>query len=149
MLSSVISFAFAGGDDDMKTEQDAIRNVIQTAYVDGLQNKGDLDYTRKGFHEGFELLGVYNNNLTKYPIYTWIDYAESAKEENPDPPTDDEIVSVKFLDIDITGTAAVAKIELHRGGKHIFTDYLSLYKFDEGWRVVSKIYYRIPEEKSE
>jgi len=48
----------------------------------------------------------------------------------------------KFLNIDITGNAAMAKIELHREGKLIFTDYLFLYKFKDSWKIVNKIYFR-------
>lgn len=146
LLASLSIFLTAGPTGD-GSDSEAIKLVIQTAYVDGLQNRGDIEPIRKGFHEGFDLLGIRNNTLTKLPIYTWIEYVETAKAQNPDPPADDEIVTVKFLDIDVTGDAAVAKIELHKGGRHIFTDYLSLYRFDEGWRVVSKIYYRIPEEQ--
>ena len=38
------------------------------------------------------------------------------------------------------GKAAIVKIELRIEGKHKYTDYLSLYKFGEGWKIVSKIY---------
>ena len=34
----------------------------------------------------------------------------------------------------------IVKIELRIEGKHKYTDYLSLYKFNEGWKIVSKIY---------
>ena len=44
--------------------------------------------------------------------------------------------------IDITGSAAVARVELYRDFKHIFTDYLSLYRFDDGWKIVGKIFYQ-------
>lgn len=44
--------------------------------------------------------------------------------------------------IEVVGNAAVAKVELYREDKKIFTDFLSLYKFEEGWRIVSKIYHR-------
>jgi hypothetical protein len=57
---------------------------------------------------------------------------------------DKEKTTCVYKNIDITGNAAVAKIELYRSDKLIFTDYLSLYKFEEGWRVVSKIYFRHP-----
>ena len=26
-------------------------------------------------------------------------------------------------------------------GKHVYTDYLSLLKFDSGWRIVAKVYH--------
>jgi hypothetical protein len=42
--------------------------------------------------------------------------------------------------VDITNNEAVARVEVHRDGKHIFTDYLSLYKFADGWKIVGKIF---------
>ena len=47
----------------------------------------------------------------------------------------------EFMNIDIEGIAAVAKIKLSKGGKNIYIDYLSLYKFNEGWQIVGKIYH--------
>jgi hypothetical protein len=38
-----------------------------------------------------------------------------------------------FISVDVTGTNAVVKLELYRENKKIFTDYLVLYKFVEGW----------------
>jgi len=125
-----------------ETEQEAIKKVIQSAYVDGLQNKGPVADIEKGFHPGFELLGIKNNELTKFPIYSWIMYHQKRLAENPNPPTAEELVTCKFPLIDITGNAAMVKIELFKGGNILFTDYLSLYKFEEGWQIVSKIYFR-------
>jgi hypothetical protein len=74
-----------------------------------------------------------------YPIEEWIAAIEKDKRENkPALPK----AEGKFLNIDVTGKAAVVKLELYREGKKTFTDYLSLYKFSEGWKIVSKIYNR-------
>jgi hypothetical protein len=135
----VLPLALCGQDDP---EKEAIRKVIQTAYVDGLQNKGAVSDIEKGFHPGFELLGNKNNELTKFPIYSWIQYHRKKLTENPNPPAGDEIVTCRFPLIDITGNAAMVKIELYKAGKILFTDYLSLYKFEEGWQMVNKIYFR-------
>ena len=62
--------------------------------------------------------------------------------EDPSPVKDEEKVTAKFPIIDITGNAAMVKLEYYKGGNHVFTDYLSLYKFEEGWKIVSKIYFR-------
>ena len=138
LLFPVLMFA----QDNQNEEKEAIKTVIQTAYVDGLQNKGDLSKTEEGFHPGFNLLGVRNNNtLSKFPSYTWVEYARIKQKENPDPPVENEKVTCEFVMIDITGNAAVAKIELFKDSKKIYTDYLSLYKFNEGWRIVNKIYF--------
>ncbi|MBC8489249.1 MAG: nuclear transport factor 2 family protein [Bacteroidetes bacterium] len=128
-------------------DKEAIKKVIQTSYVDGLQNKGPVSDIDKGFHPGFNLLGLRNDDLTKWPIYSWVKYHEKELNEDPTPPKEDEVVTCKYPMIDITGTAAIAKIELFKGGKKIFTDYLSLYKFEDGWKIVSKIYFRHEEKK--
>jgi hypothetical protein len=127
---------------DIEKEKQEIKNVIQTAYVDGLQNKGNVEDIEKGFHPGFNLLGVNQNMLTKYPIYSWLESFKKRKEKDPTPPTDEQKITCKYLSVDVTGNAAMAKIELHRNNELLFTDYLQLYKFEEGWKIVSKIYYR-------
>ena len=39
----------------------------------------------------------------------------------------------------------MAIVEIYKdNGWHNYTDYLSLYKFDEGWKVVSRIAYSYP-----
>lgn len=139
ILAIIVPAGLYAGDD---SDKEAIKKVITSAYVNGLQNKGPVADIEAGFHPGFNLLGVNNNSLTKWPIYSWVEYHEKKLKEDPNPPEGDEVTTAKFPLIDVTGNAAVVKIELYKGGKQIFTDYLSLYKFEEGWKVVSKIYYR-------
>lgn len=119
-------------------DEEAIRALIQSAYVDGLQNLGDLEKTRAGFHPDFVLLGLRDGQLTRLPIADWIASTEKRKAQGQKPP----VTTCKFLQVDITGEAAMVKLELHREGQRIFTDYLTLYKFPDGWKIVSKIYYR-------
>lgn len=123
-----------------QNEEQAVKDVIQSAYIDGIHNLGDITAIEKGFHPGFNLL-IKNKNgqLVKFPIYSWIESTKKRKQENPDGPK--EKTTVEFVNIDITGEAAMAKIDLLRGDKKIFTDYLFLYKFAEGWRIVSKVYH--------
>lgn len=126
---------------DNKADREAIRTVITEAYVMGLHNGGDLEKTRKGFDPAFNLLiQGKDGTVKKLAIADWIQKAEQRELENPEGP--EVKTRVKFLKIDVTGTAAVAKIELYREQKRIFTDYLSLYKFGDDWRIVGKIYYR-------
>ncbi len=149
-LTIILSFAllipaaiYAGGD----SEKDAIIKVIQTSYIDGLQNKGSVEDINAGFHPGFELLGVNNNALTKWPIYSWVQYHENKLKDDPSPVKNEERVTAKFPIIDVTGNAAVVKLEYFKGKKHVYTDYLALYKFEEGWKIVNKIYYKHEEKK--
>jgi len=133
ILSAIPFAAFAqAGPDDA-----AIRTLVQEAYVGGLLNLGDLEKTRAGFHSDFVLLGLRNNQLTRYPIAEWISATEKRKTAGQKVPP----ITCKFASIDITGYAAAVKLELFQNGKQIYTDYLSLYKFGESWKIVGKIYF--------
>ena len=60
--------------------------------------------------------------IDKYPIAKW---AESFKNRKPQ----DNQTTFKIPFIEIEGYAATAKVEVSQQGKHIYSDYLSLYKF--------------------
>ncbi len=122
------------------SDEEAIKALVQPAYVDGLINLGDLEKTRAGFHPDFVLLGLQDGKLTRLPIAEWIASKEKQKSQAQKP----SLTACKFVRVDVTGSAAVVKLELHRDGQHIFTDYLSLYKFPDGWKIVGKIYFRHP-----
>lgn len=125
-----------------EADKEAIKKVIQTAYVEGLQNEGDINKIDSGIHPGFVLLGIGDDNeMWKYPIDDWKANTLKKKEKGVYPRTGDKKVTIKFLNIDITGTAAVAKIEFYVGNEKRYVDYISLYKFDDSWKMVNKIYY--------
>ncbi len=78
-----------------------------------------------------------------YPIEQWIADIEKRK-STAGAAAPAVRTEGKFVQVDVTGNAAVVKLELHRGGKHTFTDYIVLYNFSNGWKIVSKTYYRHP-----
>ncbi|MFZ6009869.1 MAG: nuclear transport factor 2 family protein [Bacteroidota bacterium] len=122
-------------------DEEAIKAVVTSAYIEGIQNRGNVDDIRKGFHPGFSMLRLVDNQVKPLPIEEWIANIEKSKAANePAQPK----AEGKFVNIDVTGSAAVVKLDLSRNGKRTFTDYLVLYRFSEGWRIVSKTYYRHP-----
>ena len=122
---------------DEPSDETAITQQVQQAYVDGLLNLGDLERTRAGFHPDFVLLGLRNGQLTRFPIADWIASAEKQKTAGQKPP----LTTIRKISIDVTGTAAAVRLELDRAGKLVYTDYLSLYKCADGWKTVGKIYF--------
>ena len=129
---------------DLEDEKKAIKNVIQTSYVEGLQNEGSLEKIDQGIHPDFVLLGIGEGvDMWKLPIDKWKEKTEKKLKEGK-LPRKDKPVTVKFLSIDITGTAAVAKIEFYVGEKLTYIDYISLYKFEGKWKMVNKIFYKLP-----
>lgn len=122
-----------------QNDTEAIRQVVTSAYIEGIHNGGPVDDIRRGFHPGFNMLRLMDNELRPLSIEEWIaSIEEYRKEAKPASPR----AEGKFVNIDVTGNNAIVKLELFRNDKKIFTDYLVLYKFNEGWQIVSKTFYR-------
>ena len=136
LLAAVSIVAMAQSDEaDVKT-------VINTAYIGGIHNGGSIEDIRKGFHPSFNMLRLMENEVKPLPIEEWIKNIEAGRAKNPN--AVNPKVEGKFLSVSTAGTSASAVLEIYREGKKIFTDHLLLYKFTEGWRIVSKTYYRHP-----
>jgi hypothetical protein len=138
---SIVAAAAAWAGDSLSPEQLAVQKVVIDGYVDGIHNFRRVEAVRTGFHPGFEMLYLREGRLEKLPIYNWIASLEERNRKEP-PPTARATTTARFALIDITGTAAVCKVELTRDGKLVFTDYLSLYKFEDGWKIVGKVFHR-------
>lgn len=142
VLSLCLIFSIGIMAQDTDAIEEDIKNIVKSAYVDGLQNYGDFEKIDAGFHPGFNLLGVgQDNGIWKYPIYSWKESVQARLDKGELPKSEDKLVTCEFLLIDVTGDAAIVKIELYQEGNKIYTDYLSLYKFKEGWKIVNKIFH--------
>jgi hypothetical protein len=142
MIFSAMSVANAQQSNN-ETDKDLIRKTIQTAYVEGLQNEGDTVKINSGFHPGFELLiPETDGSLTKYSLKEWKEKIKANLASGKLPRKDPDKISIKFLDVDVTGNAAMAKFEFYVGTKLTFVDYQFLYKFEGSWKIVSKIYHK-------
>ena len=117
----------------------AIKKVIEDAYVKGIHINRDIEAVKKGFHPDFTMLMPKDDGIKKVSIQTWIGWIEEGikKEPNRAKPN----VTHKFQFVSATGNAGVAKILIYKDGIHIYSDYMSLYKFSNGWKIVNKIYH--------
>jgi hypothetical protein len=88
----------------------------------------------------FVMLMLVDNQIQSLPIETWIENIQRQKAAHPDGPP--HPATVRYLEIDVTGNAAMVKLELYRQGRREFTDYLALYRFEEGWKIVGKTFHR-------
>jgi hypothetical protein len=144
LIVSAISISVYAQQRAMNDEDIAlIRATIQTAYVEGLQNEGDTVKINSGFHPGFELLiPGKNGELEKYSLTAWKEKVKASLASGKLPRKEADKVSVKFLNVDVTGDAAMAKFEFFVGERLTFVDYQFLYKYKDGWKIVSKIFYK-------
>jgi len=124
-------------------EDDAIKATIVDCYIEGIHTNQDVDAIRRGFHEDFAMISLNKDGeISRMTIQEWIARIEEGKKKNPDrvlPKVDYE-----FVTVEVSGNAAVVRIELYKDGKHAYTDFMSLYKFDDGWKILAKTYYRHP-----
>lgn len=137
LVLAIVSFITTAQSDEAD-----VKNVINTAYIGGIHNGGPVADIRKGFHPSFNMLRLMENEVKPLTIEEWIKNIETNRAKNPSAVAPK--VEGKFISVSIAGTSASVVLELFREDKKIFTDHLLLYKFDEGWRIVSKTFYRHP-----
>jgi hypothetical protein len=149
-LAEVAAVPAAADEAARSAEESAIVQVISDAYVDGIHNYRDPAAVRKGFHPDFVMLVLKDGKLEGVPLETWIGRIEDGKKKDAESgktlvaPGGPRSTEAKFPRVSVSGDAAVAEVEIWRGGKQIFTDFLSLYRFPDGWKIVGKIFYRHP-----
>lgn len=121
-------------------EKKAIKDIITTAYVDGIFNEGNVDKIKQGWYSECDICTyvVAKDTCTKSKAFRFIPMFE----RNPKGITPG--TTCKFPLIHVTGYAAIAIVEIYSGEKQIYTDYMNLYKFNDGWRIVTKTYYAFP-----
>ena len=118
-----------------------IKSLLEKSYVHGAFNELDPQALERGFHPDFAIFSADGEAIKKYPIAQWVKRtAERKASADFDPAANSW--QHEFVSVDITGHSASVKIELSKDGKLVYTDYLSLLKFDSGWRVVAKVYHR-------
>lgn len=113
----------------------AVRQVLVDAYVSGVHVDRDPEAVRRGFHPDFVMLVYDEGELVNVSLQAWLDHMGLDGV-----PTSDTIRH-SFRSVDVTGNAALAIMEIHENGTHIYTDFFSLYRFPDGWRIVGKTFY--------
>jgi hypothetical protein len=127
----------AGADGDVE----AIQSVVKAAYVDGVHAKPSAAAMRAGFHPMFRMLVLKDGAVSGVTLEEWAERIEKGAAARTGAPPE---IRHEFADVDVAGNAAVVQLELYRGGKHTFTDFLSLYRFADGWKIVAKTFQSHP-----
>lgn len=142
MICAFISLLLSTGlltTNSIASEKEAVQKVVESAYVHGFQNLGGQEMMEAGFHKTFIMVLNRGGNLTELPLARMI---EIVKQRQSNPEYVHREITAKILNVDVTGNAAMVKLELYRDGQRLFTDYLGLYKFDDGWKIFNKLYHQ-------
>jgi hypothetical protein len=122
-------------------DRDDVVRVVTEAYIEGVHAKPDPAAMRRGFHPDFRMLVLADGKLNAVTLDEWAGRIGKAA---ADPNARRPAIRHEIPQVDIMGSAATVKVELWRDGVHTFTDYLSLYRFADGWKIVSKTFYTHP-----
>lgn len=119
-------------------DKESIQQMIEKAYIQGIHGNQDEQLVRSGFHDDFSMLVLGDNAIDKVTVDEWLARVDGMKRQNPEMWMAETRYSVDL--VDVSGVAAVAKLQVFKGEVHFSTDYMLLYRFDQGWRIVSKIF---------
>jgi ketosteroid isomerase-like protein len=134
LVSGFAASSFAASDDDKK----AVIQVVTDAYINGVHAKPDAAAMRRGFHPDFRMLVFSDGKMTAVTLDEW---AARIEKSAANPAAARPVIKSEFPHVDVVGSAASVRVEVWRDGRHTFSDYLLLYKFADGWKIVSKTFY--------
>jgi ketosteroid isomerase-like protein len=140
-LAALTSLALTTSAAANDAEKQAVVKVITDAYINGVHAKPDAAAMRRGFHPDFRMLVLADGKMNAVTLDEWAGRVEKSA-ANPNAAR--AAIKAEFPMVEIAGGAASARVEVFRDGKHTFTDYLLLYKFADGWKIVSKTYHTHP-----
>ena len=118
--------------------QMAIETVIRDAYIDGVFVSRDAALVREGFAPIFVFNSYWNGSLSSRTLEEWL--GKLKLDGKPRERTIEAEIEV----LEVTGTVAVARVEIFLDGSLTYTDYLGLYETDGGWKIVTKTFYGHP-----
>ncbi|GAG00029.1 unnamed protein product, partial [marine sediment metagenome] len=134
VLAAIFSVPVIASDD---ADVEAVKVVIVESYIEGIHRNQDPEAILKGFHPEFAMVMVNDGEVSKMTIQEWVARIEENNKKGKRPTAE---TTYEFATVEVSGTAAIARIELFKDGKLTYTDFMSLYKFDDGWKIVNKIY---------
>ena len=113
----------------------AVRAAV-SHYLEG-HATGDGAHFEMVFHPESFLYWIRDNALNRRPSGEFIAGASGQ------PAKDEADRKRRIVMVDVTGTAAVAKVELDYPGA-LITDYFTLLKIDGEWKIMNKIFDVVP-----
>lgn len=129
LIGVVAATAFSG--QDQAADIAEIRDVIGH-YFEG-HATGDGSHFTQAFHPEAKLFWVNDGQLNQRTSAEYISRASGS------PPADEAERNRRIVNIDVSGTAAIVKVELDYPGALIY-DYMSMLKVEGRWQIVNKTF---------
>lgn len=128
------------GDIDPELEKEAIKKVICKSLVDAAGNYWDIKRFREGFHPGFTGLTCLGNDLEKDTFSEWEEAIMAMKIKEPEGHR--QLIIGKIPNVYVLGHIGIAEVKIYYGVQLNETAYILFLKFNDGWKIVSKVSHR-------
>ena len=113
------------------SDYDAIAGAVQH-YIDGAKS-GKGDVMKLAFHEDATIFGHHGGDLMAGPIKLLLDHVD---ESGPVPE-----LQAKIASIDVVDTVAIVRLELDKWAGDRFTDFFTVLKSNEEWKITNKVFH--------
>ena len=113
------------------SDNEMIEKTVQF-YIDGAKS-GKGDDMKPAFHEDATIFGYIGDDLFAGPIQKLFDWNDKNG-----PATE---IETKIANIDIVGKIATVRLESDNWTGHKFTDFFTLLKVDDEWKIMNKVFY--------
>ena len=137
-LVTIAVLGLTGSASDQDENEKAIQAVLERSYVDGVFRKRDPDLVREGFAPTFVFQRYWNGKLGSSTLDEWLEKMKLDRVPS------EKNFSAKIDVLDIAGDAAVVRLDLFEESRHKYRDYFGLYRTEQGWKIVSKLFHAMP-----
>lgn len=124
----------------MKILQEEIVTTVQKG-IDAMYNKRKPELIKKYYHPGYVLQIVKENDLQLVYLHNRLE-ARADWERSGQCPIQAK-VEIKIQNIESSGNAATVYFNYFMGNVHTCDDFIALYKFADGWKIVNQTTYHI------
>ena len=136
-LDLILMLGIAVEASDSHKEKETIKEIIQYSLIEGYLNEYDIPKIEKGIHPEFFIMEKQDGKIKKR---TYSDMMAYVKKVKPQRPNGRRVkVTIKILSVDVVGEIGCAKVEFYVGPTLHGTDYISLMKFDNQWKLMASI----------
>lgn len=132
LLSSLLLAPLFAQDEDA-----AIREVILEAYINGVYNDGIPRNIELGFSTDFRSVDLVDKQTKVRPLSHWQRQVQRQLNRGDYPRGENNRVSAQYHRIEINGRQAMVKLNRLEGGKAVAVEYLVLFRYPEGWMILS------------
>jgi hypothetical protein len=113
-------------------DEAGVRQTAETYFQAQATGRGEL--LRQAFHPDAKLFSMRDGKVSQLTLDEFVGRFKGQ------PAPDEAKRKRRVVSVDVTGTAATAKIELENPDAHI-VDYMSLLKVDGSWKIVNKTFH--------